>query len=79
MSLPEERSRMVGIGFELVVVVLVWLSYSDKTRGRCGVRGLPRVSSNLDTDAALAFRASAHPSLGRFWLERPIRGRATGE
>ena len=26
---------MVGIGFELVVVVLVWLSYSDKTRGRC--------------------------------------------
>ena len=24
---------MVGIGFELVVVVLVWLSYSDKTRG----------------------------------------------
>ena len=25
MSLPEERSRMVEIGFELVVVVLVWL------------------------------------------------------
>ena len=48
---------MVGIGFELVVVVLVWLSYSDKTRGRCGVgassavcdgavRGLPRARSN---------------------------------
>ena len=79
MSLPEERSRMVGIGFELVVVVLVWLSYSDKTRGRCGVRGLPRVSSNLDTDAALAFRASTHPSLGGFWLARPTRGRPTGE
>ena len=57
MSLPEERSSMVGIGFELVVVVLVWLSYSDKTRGRCGVgassavcdgavRGLPRARSN---------------------------------
>lgn len=41
MSLPEERSRMVGIGFELVVVVLVWLSYSDKTRGNAsGLRAL---------------------------------------
>ena len=33
MSLPEERSSMVGIGLNSLLWFLVWLSYSDKTRG----------------------------------------------
>ena len=47
---------MVGIGFELVVVVLVWLSYSVISSWKCvgassavcdgAVRGLPRARSN---------------------------------